>query len=84
MSDIYVRGGSAFPLNNADGIYPGMSLLDYFAGQVAPGCMAAVVGKVPGEVFEEVYVAAVAAYRMADALVAESERRQAECADEAT
>jgi hypothetical protein len=71
-------GGDAFPMAETEwgGINPGMSLLDYFAGQVAAGCMMAVVGKTPDNVVEEVHVAAVAAFRMAQALVAESGRLQ--------
>lgn len=75
-SDKIQRGGDAFPMQSSEGYYPGMSLLDWFAGQVAPGCMMAVVGKVRGHVVEEVHVAAKAAYRMAAVLVAESEERQ--------
>lgn len=73
-----LTGGDAFPSAETEwgGINPGMSLLDYFAGQLAAGCMMSVVGKTSDNVVEEVHVGAVAAYRMAQALVAESERLQ--------
>lgn len=71
MSDAIDDGGPAFPQpKDAYAYNEGMSLRDYFAAAVAPGCIAAVLGKTDDNAAEEVYVSATAAYRMADALIA--------------
>ena len=77
------RGGYAFPFVHesldSDGLhrtgYPGMSLRDYLAGQALAGVM-------PYLTFEEVFnkpeAAAKASYRIANALLVEKDRIEAE------
>jgi hypothetical protein len=65
-------GGPAFPLRNTDPDdyipFPGMTLRDYFAGQALIGMLAA-----KGIYYDE--VAVKNAYRYADAMLAERERK---------
>ena len=57
-------GGPAFPLKNL-GLYPGLTIRDYFAGQALAGMLANTdIDKPPGPLAED-------AYMLADAMLAE-------------
>lgn len=80
MSERVKNGGSAFPNEGGEysGLYadPGMSLRDWFAGQIASHTIsgaAAAGSSVPASLMPEI---AQAAYKMADAMLAERERGQ--------
>ncbi len=73
MSDTKMTGGAAFPVAETEwgGIYTGMSLLDWFAGKVVSGN---IQGHMDPEHLESL---ARQTFDVAEALVAESEKRQA-------
>jgi Na+/proline symporter len=61
-------GGHAFPTENISGFdTPGMTLRDWFAGQALAGVLAHVVGTTESDAIR---FASLAAYRIADAMLA--------------
>lgn len=62
----------------SSGGFPGMTIGDVFAGQLMGPCYMAIArGHTDGESAQEAFVAAKAAYRLADALLMAREERKA-------
>lgn len=77
-------GGFAFPNTGGSLMFPGMTLLDFWAGEMAIAILIAQLRKVRGEdeltpdsLAPHATIAAEAAYNLAEALVAEKNEREA-------